>query len=59
CKQYYPVNNQEDEDSSTFPLYPNSEYIYEKVKKKKKPNAEIKTAQTIKEIDNQHEKCGK
>jgi hypothetical protein len=34
-KQFYPVNNQEDEDSSTFPVYPATDDIYEKEKNKK------------------------
>lgn len=33
-KQFYPVNNQEDEDSSSYPLYPAAEYMYEKEKNK-------------------------
>jgi hypothetical protein len=55
-KQYYTVNNQEDEDTSAYPLYPDSEYIYDKVKKKKKPNAEIKIIETAGEIHKQHDK---
>jgi hypothetical protein len=55
-KQYYSVNNQEDEDTSTYPLYPDSEYIYNKVKKKKKPNAEIKITESVSDIHDQHDK---
>jgi len=33
-KQFYPVNNQEDEDSSSYPLYPAAEDMYEKEKNK-------------------------
>ena len=44
-KQFYPVNNQEDEDSSSYPLYPSTEEICKKGKKKKgairENNAEI------------------
>jgi hypothetical protein len=58
-KQYYPVNNQEDEDSSAYPLYPDTAYSYIKVKKKKKPKAEIKITETISEIQGQQEKCVK
>ena len=39
-KQYYPVNNQEDEDSSSYPLYPHTEYIYNKEKEKKEAETE-------------------
>jgi hypothetical protein len=44
-KQFYPVNNQEDEDSSSYPLYPHTEENYRKEKKIKgasrENNAEI------------------
>ena len=44
-KQFEPINNQEDEDSSSYPLYPPIEDIHKKEKKKKGPhrgiNAEI------------------
>jgi hypothetical protein len=33
-KRFYPVNNQEDEDSSCYPLYPAAEDINEKEKSK-------------------------
>jgi hypothetical protein len=58
-KQFNPVNNQEDEDSSAHPLYPDTGYIYNKAKKKKKPNAEIKIIETVSEIRNQRAKGGK
>jgi hypothetical protein len=32
-KQQYMINNQEDEDSSAYPLYPETEDIYNKEKK--------------------------
>jgi hypothetical protein len=48
-QQYYAVNNQEDEDSSTHPLYPHTEYIYNKVKKKKKSKTKIKIMETVRE----------
>lgn len=32
-KQFYPINNQEDEDSSSYPPYPHTEEIYKKEKK--------------------------
>jgi hypothetical protein len=57
-KQYYPVNNQEDEDSSAYPLYPDTQHIYNKAKKGKKLNAGIKITQTLSEIHNQHQKGG-
>jgi hypothetical protein len=44
-KQFYPINNQEDEDSSSYPLYPHTEENYKKEKKIKgaspENNAEI------------------
>jgi hypothetical protein len=55
-KQYYPVNNQEDEDSSAYPLYPNTEYIYNKAKNKKEPGAEIKIIESVSGIQKQHDK---
>jgi hypothetical protein len=39
-KQFYPMNNQEDEDSSTYPLYPTTEEIYKKGKKKNEESQE-------------------
>jgi hypothetical protein len=55
-KKYYAVNNQEDEDSSTHPLYPETAYIYYVGKRKKESNTEIKIPKTIGEINNQHKK---
>ncbi len=39
-KQFYAMNNQEDEDSSSYPLYPSTEEICKKGKKKKGANRE-------------------
>ena len=55
-QQFYPVNNQEDEDSSTYPLYPDTEYINNKVKKKKKQRWKLKLFETTSEIHKLHDK---
>ena len=45
-KQYYPVNNQEDEDSSSYPLYPHREFVYKKEKKQQKTDTQSKIDST-------------
>jgi hypothetical protein len=41
-KQFYAVNNQEDEDSSSYPLYPATEDICKKEKSKREPTRETR-----------------
>jgi hypothetical protein len=55
-KQYYPVNNQEDEDSSSYPLYPDAEYVYNKAKNKNEASGEIKIGEPASELQNQQDK---
>jgi len=56
-KEYYPVNNQEDEDSSSYPLYPHTEYIYNKAKKTKfNTEGNIEIIEPISKINNPREK---
>jgi len=58
-KQYYAVNNQEDEDSSSYPLYPETAYIYSKEKSKKRQKAENKVTVTISIVRNHRKQSGK